>query len=72
MKILSVLKKFWRDDEGNEVVSWPLIAALVAIAALLAWGVLTDQVSGTLDDIGGAIESAGDEVADASGNAFSN
>lgn len=62
MKLLSVLKKFWRDEEGNEVVSWPLIAALVAIAALIAWGVLTTQVSSTLNAIGTEIQEAGNAV----------
>jgi len=44
--IIASLAGFWKDEEGNEVVTWVIIAALAVVIAV-----------GLLTGIGGALES---------------
>jgi Flp pilus assembly pilin Flp len=55
----AMLKTFWRDEDGGEAVEWPLIVALVAIAALAAWGLLGDKIKAAIDTIIAAFTTAG-------------
>ena len=41
--MLNALKKFWRDDEGAQVIEYALIIAVVSIALVVALSTLTDQ-----------------------------
>lgn len=60
--VRDLIKKCWQDEQGSEVVSFPMLAAIVAIAALLAWGTLREQPSGTLQAIGDAMEGASNQL----------
>ena len=54
-----MLKKFWTEEEGGEAVEWPLIVALVVIAALGTWGALGDEIQAALQAIVDAFGEAG-------------
>ncbi len=41
--MLNALKKFWRDDEGAQVIEYALIVAVVSIALVVALSALTDE-----------------------------
>ena len=41
--MLNALKKFWREDEGAQVIEYALIIAVVSIALVVALSTLTDQ-----------------------------
>ena len=41
--MLNALKKFWRDDEGAQVIEYALIIAVVSIALVVALSALTDE-----------------------------
>lgn len=56
-----MLKRFWMEEEGGEAVEWPLIVALVVIAALGTWGALGDEITAALEAIVDAFDEAGVE-----------
>ena len=57
-----MLKNFWRDENGGQVVEWPLIAALLGIAVIAAWGALKDNLNPALGSIGTAITKKTGEI----------
>jgi len=35
--MMKMLKKFWMEEDGGQVVEWPLIAAILALLIIAAW-----------------------------------
>jgi Flp pilus assembly pilin Flp len=55
MKVMAMLKNFWFDEDGGESAEWPLILALVAVAAIVAFTALGTQVSTKVTNLGTSI-----------------
>jgi len=49
--MMTMLKKFWNDEEGGHTVEWSLIAAIVAAVIVASWVVLGPQVKAALQAI---------------------
>lgn len=55
---LSALKIVWAEDEGQDLIEYALVAALVGIAAVSAMRVLDNAIGGTFNNIGGSLTNA--------------
>jgi pilus assembly protein Flp/PilA len=51
-------KRFWRDDQGQDLVEYALAAGLVAVAAVAAMPALGSTVSNVFVKIGSMISNA--------------
>ncbi len=51
-----MLKKFFVEDSGMEMVEWAIVGVLFAVVAAAGWTTLADQVSGALERVGDEIE----------------
>ncbi len=54
------LNTFVDDEKGAELAEYGLVLALVAVAAIVALGVLGGGISDTLTSVGNTISGAGD------------
>ncbi len=52
------LSTFFQDEEGQGMAEYGLILALVAVAAVVALGVLSGGVNGILNNVGGELTGA--------------
>ncbi|WP_295450276.1 Flp family type IVb pilin [uncultured Thiodictyon sp.] len=55
MKLMGVLKNFWCDEDGGESAEWPLILALVAVAAIAAYSLLGTNVKTAVNKIAASL-----------------
>jgi Flp pilus assembly pilin Flp len=55
MKIITRLQGFWKDRQGGQAVEWPLVAALLGIVIIAAWGILNGGLVMALTNIGAAV-----------------
>lgn len=62
--MITVLKKLWSDEEGQGLVEYGLIIALVAILLIGALVFLRGGLEGIFDDIGDTLESPEDATDD--------
>lgn len=53
---MKTLKNFWHDEDGGESAEWPLILALVAVAAIAAYTFLGGKVFTAVSNLGTAIK----------------
>lgn len=51
MKLVEMLKDFWKDEQGTASVEWILVAALVVIVAIVSWKALGTQVNVKVKEI---------------------
>jgi Flp pilus assembly pilin Flp len=55
MKVMLRLNALWNDQQGGENVEWPLVAALLTLAAIAGWGILDGRLITAFTDIGQAV-----------------
>ena len=65
MKVIEILKRFWRDEEGLEMVEWALIGGFVAVIIVVAWGTIGNSVENVMGGIGGVLDSQSANLANA-------
>ena len=53
-----LLKRFWREEQGQDLVEYALAAGMVAVAAVAAMPALSTTVSNVFVKIGSIISSA--------------
>ena len=53
-----LLKRFWQDDQGQDLVEYALAAGLVAVAAVAALPALSSTVNNVFAKIASIIESS--------------
>lgn len=58
---MELLKRFIREEEGQGLVEYALIIALIAIVAIAALKFAGSSVSGKLNEIGTAINSSSNQ-----------
>ena len=51
MKTIEMLKNFWHEEDGLEMVEWAMIGAFVAVAIVTAWQIIGDEVANTMNYI---------------------
>lgn len=54
----TMLKKFWLEEDGGQVVEWPLVAALLAIIIIAGYNAFGTSFSDALTAIGGTLTGA--------------
>ena len=55
MKTVEMLKNFWHDEDGLEMVEWALIGAFVAGIIVAAWQTIGGRVETTMTNIGNSL-----------------
>jgi len=50
-----IMKRFFKEEEGQGMVEYGLIIALIAVAVIAALGLLGDQISALFDAVRGRI-----------------
>ena len=66
--MMTMLKKFWLEEDGGQVVEWPLIAAILAIVIIAAWAALGDSLNTALTSIGTVLTSGTGQAETAASN----
>ena len=56
--MMTMLKKFWMEEDGGELVEWPLLVALIAIGLIIAITTLRDEIANVLGAITGELQDA--------------
>jgi len=56
-RMLASLAGFWKDEKGNEVVTWVVIAALAVVIAVALLGGIDTATSNAVSYISSQIES---------------
>ena len=59
MKIVEMLKNFWHEEDGLEMVEWAMIGAFVAATIVVAWSTMKGTITSTMTGIEADINSAG-------------
>ena len=57
--MLTFVKNFVRDEEGATMIEYGLMVALIAVALIVAVGLLSDSVEGVFTETGTAMDKAG-------------
>jgi Flp pilus assembly pilin Flp len=47
----NAIARFWRDEEGMEMVEWAIVGVVFAVSASLFWGDLAKAVDAALDKV---------------------
>ena len=56
---MKTIMNFFKDENGATAIEYALIAALISVAAIVAWTAVGSEVSGTMDKVQTAMSSAG-------------
>ena len=54
---MSIVNRFWKEENGATAIEYGLIAALIAVAIITAVGTLGDNLEATFVDVGDKIKS---------------
>ena len=49
--MMTMLKKFWMEEDGGESVEWPLVVGLIAVVAILMMTSVGTHVTGIFSKI---------------------
>ena len=49
--LIAGLKRFWREEEGTEVVEWALVAGLLVAAGAGVWATIGGQVETLMEAV---------------------
>lgn len=56
------LVKFWKDEEGATAIEYALIAGLVAVAVIAAFGIFGESLSAFFTNLGESLNTAAGKV----------
>lgn len=56
------LVKFWKDEEGATAIEYALIAGIIAVAVIAAFGILGNSLTQFFTDIGSGLNDAGASI----------
>jgi Flp pilus assembly pilin Flp len=59
MKLVEMLKNFWHEEDGLEMVEWAMIGAFVAGIIVVAWATIGNAVKTTMTNISTNMAKAG-------------
>jgi len=58
MKLQIIVRNFWRDEQGQDLVEYALAAGMVAVAAVAAMPALSTTVNNVFSKIGSIVSSS--------------
>ena len=53
--MMTMLKKFWMEEDGGESVEWPLVVGLIAVVAIAVMVTIGEQVNEVFKSIYNAL-----------------
>ena len=56
---MELLKKFWNEEEGQDLVEYALLLGFISLAVVGALGTLRTALDNTYTNIGGQVSEAG-------------
>lgn len=59
MKVVAMMKNFWKEEEGLTMVEYALIGALVVVVSITAFQTLGTNISTKVESVATAIGNAG-------------
>ena len=54
----NLIQRFIREEEGQDLIEYALLAAIIAIGAIVAMGALSQQINTTFDNVESALDTA--------------
>ncbi len=54
----NLFDRFVREEQGQDLIEYALLAGLISIASVVAIGALGTSIQGTFDDIGAGVTAA--------------
>ena len=54
----NLIQRFIREEEGQDLIEYALLAAIIAIGAIVAMGLLSQQINTTFDNVESALDTA--------------
>lgn len=58
-KLMQGIERFWKDEEGAEVVEWVLVCALIVAAFLAGYAALGESIANAFTTITSALDDPG-------------
>ncbi|WP_197568485.1 Flp family type IVb pilin [Billgrantia diversa] len=58
-KLMQGIERFWKDEEGAEVVEWVLVCALIVAAFVAGYTLLSAEITAAFKTITDALSGAG-------------
>ena len=55
MQLKTMLRAFLKEDSGQDLIEYALIAALIALGAIVAMGGLSNQIASEFNTIGSSL-----------------
>ncbi|MGH9682731.1 MAG: Flp family type IVb pilin [Candidatus Acidiferrales bacterium] len=54
----NLMTRLWKEEEGQDLVEYALLVALVALAAIVGMGTLATQINDAFSKVGGDLNTA--------------
>jgi pilus assembly protein Flp/PilA len=54
----NLLKRLWHDEEGQDLIEYALLAAIIALAAIVTMGTLAQDINNVFSSIGSDLSSS--------------
>jgi pilus assembly protein Flp/PilA len=55
---MNLLKKFWNEEDGQDLIEYALLAALIAVGAVTSMEALSGSINSTFSTVQGKLDSA--------------
>jgi pilus assembly protein Flp/PilA len=53
-----LVRKLWRDESGQDLIEYALVAACIGLVAVAAMGILANNISNAFSEVGSKLSSA--------------
>ncbi|HEV2275783.1 MAG TPA: Flp family type IVb pilin [Acidobacteriaceae bacterium] len=57
-KAKKILSRLWKDESGQDLIEYALVAGLIALGAVVAMGTLGDTIKNSFDTVGSELTNA--------------
>jgi pilus assembly protein Flp/PilA len=56
--MMNLLKRLWQEEQGQDLIEYALLAAIIALAAIVTMGTLAKDINNVFSSIGSDLSSA--------------